>query len=474
MAIDQDFERQVDEYVERVWPQVKKDIAQLVSHPSAVNMDKATDQDPYGPDAHAALRCALQIAERLGLDAHDVDGHIGYADLAGREERYVASIAHADVVPAGPGWKADPFTMRERDGYLLGRGVLDDKGPLALSLWTAHFFAQRAKETGQQPRYTLRAIIGSDEEVGSTDCEYYLERFPQPAFLYTPDAEFPVCYGEKGRYAATIASEDLTGGALVQMDGGTAVNAVPGLASALVRADAQALPSAQDIDVEPQDDGLVLLTAHGKGGHASLPEGTVNAIGMLVSYLLDADILSEKEQRFFELLALIFSSTDGAGLNISDADEAFGAPTCIGGTIHMRDGRLFQTIDSRCTTALTEDEIHNRVSYVAAKYAAQVVEHDYTVPYLTDPESAPVRALIDCYNQVTGRDAKPFTIGGGTYARKFAHAVSFGPEEPGEQTPDWVGPMHGPEEGVSEELLRRSLKIYILATERLMNMDFDW
>lgn len=474
MAFDQEFERQVDEYVERVWPQVKADIAQMVSHPSAVDMERATPEDPYGPEAHASLKCALAIAERLGLEAHDCEGHVGYADLPGREERYVASIAHADVVPAGPGWEADPFVMRVRDGYLLGRGVLDDKGPLVLSLWTAHFFAERAKATGEPPRYTLRAIVGSDEEVGSSDCDYYLAHFPQPAFLYTPDAEFPVCFGEKGRYAATIASADLSGGAVVEMSGGTAANAVPGLASAVVRADAGALPTARDVEVEPLEDGLVRLTARGKGGHASLPQGTVNAIGLLVAYLVDAGVLSEKEQRFFGFLSLVFSSTDGSTLGIGDTDEAFGAPTCIGGTIRMEGGRLLQTIDSRCTTALTGEEIHRRVSELAAKHGAEVVEHEYTVPYLTDPESAPVRALIDCYNEVTGRDTKPFTIGGGTYARKFAHAVSFGPEEPGEKDPEWVGIMHGPEEGVSEELLRRSLKIYILATDRLMNMDFDW
>ena len=62
-------------------------------------------------------------------------------------------------------------------------------------------------------------------------------------------------------------------------------------------------------------------------------------------------------------------------------------------------------------------------------------------------------------------------MGGGTYARNFACAVSFGPEEPAAATPSWVGPMHGPDEGASEEALKRALKIYILAILKLQEVE---
>ena len=41
-------------------------------------------------------------------------------------------------------------------------------------------------------------------------------------------------------------------------------------------------------------------------------------------------------------------------------------------------------------------------------------------------------------------------------------------EEPYAAYPDWVGQMHGANEGVPKDLLLRSLKIYILAVARLM------
>lgn len=42
---------------------------------------------------------------------------------------------HMDVVPADPnGWTSDPFTLTERDGKLFGRGSVDMKGFLAMTL----------------------------------------------------------------------------------------------------------------------------------------------------------------------------------------------------------------------------------------------------------------------------------------------------------------------------------------------------
>ena len=92
-------------------------------------------------------------------------------------------------------------------------------------------------------------------------------------------------------------------------------------------------------------------------------------------------------------------------------------------------------------------------------------------PFLVKPDSPVIQALLNAYNEATGEDAKPFTMGGGTYAREFKSGASFGPEKPWEKNPDWVGTMHGPDEGVSEELLKQSFKIYALTLDKLMQLD---
>ncbi len=92
-------------------------------------------------------------------------------------------------------------------------------------------------------------------------------------------------------------------------------------------------------------------------------------------------------------------------------------------------------------------------------------------PFLVEPDSPAIQALLNAYNEATGEDAKPFTMGGGTYAREFTSGASFGPEKPWEKDPDWVGIMHGPDEGVSEELLKQSFRIYALTFDKLMRLD---
>ena len=70
------------------------------------------------------------------------------------------------------------------------------------------------------------------------DVHYYRAHHADPAFLFTPDAEFPVCYGEKGIYHSLMTSADVPveQRSVLSFEGGTAVNAVPGHAQAVVRA----------------------------------------------------------------------------------------------------------------------------------------------------------------------------------------------------------------------------------------------
>jgi succinyl-diaminopimelate desuccinylase len=93
-------------------------------------------------------------------------------------------------------------------------------------------------------------------------------------------------------------------------------------------------------------------------------------------------------------------------------------------------------------------------------------------PFYVDPETPALRALLSTYEEYSGNPGKAFTIGGGTYARHFRCACAFGPHDPAEKTPAWVGMEHGPDEAVSEESLRRALKIYIVSIARLMQLSF--
>ncbi len=467
---DEQLKREAQAYVDRIWEDAVADIGTLVAIRSVEDLEHAEPGKPYGPAPFEALQAAVDIAARMGMDAHNCDGNIGYADIAGASPRQIAMIGHTDIVPEGTGWSFDPFSVTRKDGYLIGRGVLDDKGPTVLALYAARFFAERAERTGQPNPYTIRVIIGNNEETEMRDVDWYLEHFDQPAFLFTPDADFPLICGEKGGYSATVRSGAISD-VIVDFDGGTVGNAVAGEATVLVRADASALPPAERIDVEDAGEGRARLTAHGIGCHAAFPEGSINAIGLLVDYLLEHDLCSADERRFLQFEQLLFASTDGSTLGIKCADERLGALTCIGGTIRTKDGEFEQTIDSRYPESITGERITQVVGELAASHGATLTCDLDMVPSYQAPDSAPIRTLVDTYNEFTGRHDEAYCIGGGTYARHFACSGAFGPNDPSDPMPDWVGAEHSPDEGFSEEQFKRALQIYIVSIDRLMRLE---
>lgn len=97
-----------------------------------------------------------------------------------------------------------------------------------------------------------------------TDVDYYLERNPMPAFCFTPDAEFPVGYGEKGGFGGVFVSQKLSGN-LRDFAGGVAGNVVPDRASALVKADFASLQETENVKLAAEGD-CVRITGYGIGG----------------------------------------------------------------------------------------------------------------------------------------------------------------------------------------------------------------
>lgn len=468
--VDDTFKAEVDAYVDEVWEDVVRSIDALVCIESVADETKVQPGAPWGSGSAQALSCALSIAEQLGLEAHNCEGYIGYADLQGVDDQQIATIAHADIVPIGDGWSCDPLRVTRKQGYLIGRGVLDDKGPLVLSLYAAHFFARRLSQGIPLP-HSLRCIVGACEETTMSDVDYYLAHHEPPAFLFTPDADFPLICGEKGVFHGSFTSVPIVDGSIVEFSGGLVVNAVPGSAVAVVDVDVTTLPEFDGISIEDAGDGYARITAHGKGGHASLPEGTVNAIGLLARYLLDVGVGNDDERAFLELQRRICVSSDGAALDIATSDERFGVLTCIGGTLRQDAGCLVQTIDIRYPASIHADALVAALERVGLRYGCTFTLLGDKEPYYADPSSPEVRCLLATYQEYTGNESAPIVIGGGTYARLFPRACAFGPNDPSYSAPAWVGPEHGADEGVSEEALRRALKIYIVAIARLMELD---
>lgn len=457
--MNEELMRDVAHFVEENKENVLRDIGRLVAIDSVMGEEKPGM--PFGEGPAQALKLGLEIAGELGLEAHNCEDRMGYAQV-GQGTDYLATITHLDVVPS-VGWAEDPFTLRRREGYIIGRGVMDDKGPSVLCLYALKYL----KDSGMPLRYPVRALLGINEENHMADLDYYLANYKAPLFCFSPDADFPLCNGEKGIFHGKVVSW-LPMKRVKDIRGGVAANVIPDLAEAWV--EAEKLSSTERVTAQREGD-CWHLTAKGIGGHASVPEGTVNAIGVLVDYILEQGILSGAEEDFFYGLQRLHSDPYGVNLGLDTEDMIFTPLTIVGGVIGMEEGHVFQTVDCRYPTTSSGQDI---VAQLTGNWGelAQVHVLSDDKPFYMALDNPAVQVCVDTYNAVTGEQAQPYTIGGGTYARHFPNAVSFGPEHPERPAPDFAGPIHGVDEAANIDWLMEALQIYILALIKLEKLDY--
>ena len=113
----------------------------------------------------------------------------------------VVLSGHTDVVPvAGQAWTSDPFTLREHDGRLYGRGTADMKGFVAASLRAALIAATRPLNR------PLHLAFSYDEEIGCIGVRGMIEalaaRTERPALCIVGEpTDMGIATGHKGKRA---------------------------------------------------------------------------------------------------------------------------------------------------------------------------------------------------------------------------------------------------------------------------------
>lgn len=481
---EEELTARIEGYLETEWERVVADIGTLVGVESTKDGSTACEGAPFGAGPRQALDAALGIAERMGFAVNDGDGYVGFAELPGRSRDCLAMICHVDVVPAGEGWTVDPFAVTRREGYLMGRGVLDDKGPAMVALHALNCL----KSLEGRPPCSVRMLFGTDEECGMKDVPHYLAHNDAPAFLFTPDADFPVGYGEKGQLEGAFTFKARPDGELLELEGGMATNAVPSRASALVRADAEKLPAADGIEVR-EEAGGVRVIAHGVGGHAAWPEQTHSAFAVLADYLLEAGVGAENERTLLRLVSTIARDVHGEAAGIAAQDEHFGPLTVAAGTLRTEPGTgedlragapgvrsgvgaFVLTVDVRFPTTMDAKAVEEGLARFGERFGA-AFEQTATKPvFLTAPDSPAIQTLLSSYREVFDDDKEPFAMGGGTYARCFPVGASFGPNRPWMERPAWAGEEHMADEAVSEDVLKDAFRVYVRTLYRLAHLEW--
>lgn len=420
---------------------------------------------PYGEGAFEALEAALSMAEEYGFTITNYDNYVGTADMNDKE-RQLDILAHMDVVPAGEGWtETGAYEPVVKGGKLFGRGTADDKGPAVAAL-----YAMRAvKELGIPLKKNVRLILGTDEECGSSDIEYYYGREKEAPMTFSPDAEFPVINIEKGRLeghfrAAFEASKAVPG--LVEFQAGSKANIVPGKAKAVVEGvDIEVLEKLagemkEETGITFTFEGnfpVIRITAQGVGAHASTPWEGKNALTGLLSYLLRLPLAPCPKMDALKALCELFPYGDtwGKAAGIAMEDELSGALTLAFSMLTVSHDSLEGVFDSRCPICANKDNVLGAVKKNMADKGV-ILENDTMIPpHHVDGNSHFVKTLLACYEEYTGLKGSCESTGGGTYVHHLEHGVAFGAALPGTDNR-----MHGADEFAVVDELLASAKIF--------------
>lgn len=408
-----------------------KELGKLVSFNTVLSAPE--ENAPFGKETKAALEYFLSLASSFGFETINYDNYIGEAVFGEGEE--IGVIGHLDVVPTGDGWLTDPFTLTFKNGEYYGRGVSDDKGPLLMCL-----YAMKAlKDSGVKPKVKFRLIAGCNEETGWKDVEYMKKVATFPKLGFSPDGDFPLSYAEKGVYIVKFYLPALKN--FSRLSGGTVINAVCDRAEAYAADGGINEPLILKHRLMLGENGKI--TSVGKAAHGSHPEMGVNALDALFAYFID---VGENVKTFYDCVI-----QDETGLRNLKNEQ--GGVTLSPDIIEEKDGEIVVSCDMRVPAPFTYDDVKPYLVKTGLKFTAE----EKHPPFMAEKYCPFSEALVKAYAEVTGEaDAKPFPMGGSTFARVFEKGYSFGVDS----LMGYVANMHQANEKMDEATMKKAIEIY--------------
>ena len=453
-------------------------LTNLVAFPT-VNKDSIPA--PQNPDFINFKSVLKMKAAELGFDYQD----LGYTVLIGmgKQTDKVTVVTHGDVQPANASkWKQNPFIIDTSEpGKLVGRGTEDDKGAIA----TALYAMKAIKDKGIELDNRIELMIYLAEESDWGPLTEFMKTYEQPKYAVTIDASYPVVVAEKGWSLISptfnaisdqkaVYVSDLAGGAFKSQIPGDASlvlhNANESLIDSL-KAKAKTL-SDVEFNFEEQGKGLK-ISIKGMSAHSSEPESGVNAIAHLSELFKDVALENNSDGQLIKFVnQLIGLDLHGKQFGDIAYKHDFMGPMTVAPTVIERSGnKLTLAVNARRPVGKSEDVLKQQIETAVNQWQANnnvTLESIDTVigkPMLLD--NAPhAQKLLDIFKHFTGDEKADFvSIGGGTNAKLFDNAVSFGPSMPGKR---YTG--HSEHEFITLEQLELNLRMYTAMMIELGNM----
>lgn len=384
-------------------------LQQLVSIPS-VNGNE-TFGAPFGVGPRRALKFMLALSSQLGFRTGQVDNCVGWAEfgpMASGSEEYFGVLGHLDVVDVVNDWQYDPFDLTIEDGYIYGRGVLDNKGPMMSTIFALYLI----KKQGIPLKKRIRIMFGTDEEMGSRDIPHYLKLEQPPYAGITPDCKFPIVYGERGLVDLTI-TKIITDGSMDQLDELTG------------EFNHSFLPDYATVTIN----GIQTIFK-GDKSPSNAPDLADNVLPKLVAHCRD---LQGQTGDFFRWIhEKIGQQTNGENLGLNYQDFESDELQLSFYSLKIVDNKLQLSISMRYPVTISEHIVLAQLESQMTTTMSLAINRSYP-SIIRHKDSDFVKRFSKIYAEDTKLDGAPVTTTGVTYARAMPNIVAFGPSFPGQK-----------------------------------------
>lgn len=441
-----------DKIIENSKNDMIQTVCELIKFPSVSTQTNDASM-PFGEACKNALDYTLRLAEKLGFRTKNLDGYCGYIEF-GEGEELVGIIGHLDVVPAKleDGWSSPPFEPQIRENKLYGRGSIDDKGPVVASLYAMKAILDSGKKLNKRVRF----ILGLNEEK-DWNCIHYYKQIGEetPTIGFSPDADFPCIYAEKGILSVRLTHPfSISNQEILNIDcNHNALNVVPKYCSITLK--------------DKTSNDVQKLEFTGTPAHAAHPDLGDNAITKLVEFLnanLDKNLL-ENEFTFLQKLYELDLFNIHSPKFFSDAkiEDESGILTSNVGFLGYENNTLEIGFNLRVPVTTPLSEIKAKFETLAQIFPDIGIKFtSEQAPLYVPKDSYLVQTLTRIFNEKTNQNLEPIAIGGGTFARAFPNMVAFGANMPNQKDM-----CHQVDEFIDIDTLLLSSKIYANAIYEL-------
>lgn len=395
------YKEQIHNYVQGHKEEIVETLKELIKIPSVAGAPE--ENAPFGRECAKVLEFTQQLYGNNGFET-ELDRNGGYLlSYYGKGNKTLGIFAHADVVPVGDDWVlGKPFEPTERDGCIIGRGALDDKSAVVISLYCAKILKELNIPFGSR----LVMFTGSNEESGMEDINNYISAHTPPDFSLVADTAFPLYRGNKGILRFT-AKSNIPLKEITDFCGGSAFNIILGKASLKYN--------------------NVQYTENGISKHAALPEGSVNAGYLLAKKFSEMAELNASDRKQMAFVADVLEKYYGEIFDIENVDTDFGRLTVANGIIKNDNQRLTLSFDIRYGAAANIEVVKEKIVRLFEQNNWSVDFVQEARPFIVAEDNPYITKCLNIYREFTGdMNAQSHINAGGTYARYLPCATEIG------------------------------------------------